>query len=314
MTTDPGATAPPSGPHPTPSRHGRLVAVVVALVVTAVVVALVLVARGTGSGGPSGAQATTPGSTTSSPPTTPSATSTSSAPSLPTQTTTSAVTTPAAPSAYDQLAPFFAAARRMDEQLHTAAANINAAGPPWYVLDESVAQSVRAANFENVRTTIPGGMDPALLRQVLVVYSELLSRRAAMTGFQTAHGFESVPPLPPGVESGSSTEALLSQLKNGAEAAARFEGDLSAARATARATPPFAKAALGSRADMEVVLLSEWLRKGNFGCGATGGGILRVPLPPIHWESASSGTINGLPFDIRLEPNGRYTEDPIEVC
>jgi hypothetical protein len=299
MTTDPGATAPPSGPEPTPSRHGRLIAVVVALVVTAVVVALVLVARGTDSGGPSGAQATTPAATSSTS-TSPSATST---PSPPT-------TTSAAPSAYDQLGPFFAAARRMDEQLHTAAANINAAGPPWYVLDEKVASSVRAADEKKVLVTIPGGMPPELLRQVVMVYSELVSRRAAMTGFQTAHGFESIPP---GVESTSSTESLLAQLKHGAEAAVRFEGDLSAARATARSLPPFTKAAFGSRADMEIALLANYVHKANYGCGQTGGAIVRTP-PPIRWTSSSTGRIDGLDFMIKLEPDGHYTDDPILAC
>lgn len=313
MTTDPGDVASPSGPHLSQSRHGRLIAVVVALVVTAVVVALVLVARGSGSGGPSGAQGTAVGSTTSSLPTTPSATSTSIAPSLPTRTATTPVTTPSAPSAYDQLAAFFTAASRKDEQLHTAASNINSAGPPWYVLDEKVARSVRAADPESVLVTIPGGMPPELLREVVVVYSELVSRRAAMTGFQTAHGFESDPPLPPGVESRTSTEALLSQLKNGAEAAVRFDGDLSAAIATARSMQPFTKAALGSRADMEVALLANYVHKGNWGCGQTGGAIIRR-LPTIRWTSSSTGTIDGLDFTIKLEPDGHYSEDPIVAC
>ena len=317
MTTDPGAAVPGRDPHHPPGRHGRLIAVVVALVVTVAVVVVVLVARG-GSGGPS-AQAPTSAatSTSSSLPTSTSptsatgatsATSATSATNLPTQT----AITPA-PSAHDQLESFFDAARRMDEQLHTAAANINAAGPPWYVLDESVASSVRAADETKVRVTIPGGMPPELLRQVFVVYSELVGRHAAMTGFRTAHGYESEPPLPPGVESRSSTEALLSQLKHGAEAAMRFEGDLSAARSTAQATPPFDRAAFGSRADMEIWLLAEYVRKGNVGCGATGGTIVRT-LPTIRWESASTGTIGGLPFVIRLEPSGRYSEDPIQVC
>jgi hypothetical protein len=198
----------------------------------------------------------------------------------------------------------------MDEQLHTAAANINAAGPPWYVLDESVASSVRAADEKKVSVTIPGGMSPELLRQVFVVYSELASRHAAMTAFRTAHGFES---MPPGPQSGSSTEALLSQLKHGAEAASRFEGDLSAARSTARATPSFDKAVFGSRADMEIALLLNYVHKAEYGCGQTGGAILDT-LPPIVWRTASTGRIDQLDFTIKIEPDGHYTPDPILAC
>ena len=128
-----------------------------------------------------------------------------------------------------------------------------------------------------------------------------------------SHPRQAEPPLPPGVGSTSSTEALLSQLKNGAEAAVRFEGDLSAARATARSLPPFTKAALGSRADMEIALLVNYVHKGNYGCGQTGGAIVRT-LPPIRWQSSSTGTIRELPFVIKLEPDGHYTDDPIEVC
>jgi hypothetical protein len=280
-----------------------------ALVLTALVITMVLVLRG---GDPGGGPAVAPQSPT--PTQTPSASASTSPPtgSTTVTATTSIVTTATSTrvTAFSQLGPFFTAASRMDTLLRTAAAKINTAGPPWYVLSEEVASSVRAANLEDVSVIIPGGMPTALRRSVMLVYSELASRRAAMNNFDIAHGFESPPPS---VESNRSTEALLSQLKHGHEAASRFSTDVAAARDLASSTASFATAALGSRADMEVHLLTNYVFKANFGCASTGGAILEE-LPVIVWESATSGTINSLPFVIRLEPSGEYTEDPINVC
>lgn len=309
-SSSPSSETPDGGTARWPGRHSGLLAVVAVLALTAVVVWLVLVTRSGGPGGGPSASAPTSPTATTQIPTASTSTRSQSSPTTTEGTSTQPSATSARPSAYAQLGPFFVAAARMDQQLHTAAARINEAGPPWYVLGEDVARSVRAADIENVSATIPGGMPRSLLRSVMLVESELASRRAAMAHFDVAHGYESPPA---GAESRFTTEALLSQLRYGFEAASRFDGDLAAARSLASSSASFARAPLGSRADMEVLLLTEYVRKGNFGCDGTGGFILR-DLPRIVWNDASSGTIGGLPFVIRLEPSGKYTEDPIEVC
>ena len=100
-------------------------------------------------------------------------------------------------------------------------------------------------------------------------------------------------------------------------------GDTAAARrCTAReratSTARFTRARFGSRGDMETYLYLEMVMKGNFGCNAHGGPDPLTHLPPIVWTSESTGTIGdelgAVEFEIRVEPDGTYTEDPIHVC
>lgn len=286
------------------------------MVVITLVVAAFLLLRGDGTGGN---QAVGPGSTafpttaTQSTPATPPTTSPSE--SATTGTTTAA---PTRANALAQLEPFFAAAGGMDQQLRAAAQKINGEGPPWPTLSNEAARAVRAAELTAVKETVPGGMPEPLLKSVLQVYGDLATRRAAMNDFSFGWTYD---PMMESPDSTLNTKTLLANLANGAAPAARFDADVATAKARATSTDAFTRARLGSRADMETYLYLEVVYKANFGCGSHGSessGSGTGSLLPIVWTSESTGTIGGglgaMPFEIRVEPEGTYTEDPIQVC
>jgi hypothetical protein len=208
-------------------------------------------------------------------------------------TTTEAPTTTAAePGAADVLEPFFAAATTLDGQLHEAAAAINGAGPPWTSISQQVADSVQAAALEPVARTIPAGLPPDLLQSVILVYSDLASRRYAMPGFGRAH--DAYP------------EDLLAEIRNGHPAAERFDDDLAALRSHAASTPPVTVQPADSRQAAEVLLLAQYVDGLNTGCGSRGGAIV-TDLPTVEWVptvgpdgtptgSQTDGNINGVDF------------------
>ncbi|HEX6417760.1 MAG TPA: hypothetical protein VFZ77_04665 [Acidimicrobiales bacterium] len=201
------------------------------------------------------------------------------------------------PGATAVLAPFFSAAATMDEQLRAAAAAINGTGPPWDAVSEDVAAAVRAADRAAVAATIPAGLPDDLLQAVILAYSDLASRRAAMQSFAS-----SGTPF-------ASTDELLAELGNGHEAAARFDDDLAAARSLAASTPPVQVAPPDSREAAEQLLLVQYVDKANAGCDSRGGAVV-TELPPITWESDDGGTIGAPPiaFEAALGPGGYRVE------
>lgn len=207
------------------------------------------------------------------------------------------------PNAGDVLAPFLSAAATMDEQLHAAADAINGAGPPWEAVTETVAGTVRAADPALVAATIPAGLPDDLLQAVILVYSDLASRRAAMQSFAYAGTLY------------DTEDALLTGLGNGHAAATRFDSDLAAARSLAASTPPVTVAPRDSREAAEVLLLVQYVDKANAGCDSRGGAVV-TELPAITWESDSGGTIGTPPvlvdFEATLGPDGYRVE--ILVC
>ena len=106
----------------------------------------------------------------------------------------------------------------------------------------------------------------------------------------------------------------MSNLGNGAAPAARFDAEVATARTRATSTAAFTRARLGSRADMETFVHLEMIYKDNFGCDNHGSPNPLMELSPIVWTSESTGTIGNAPFEIRLEPEGTYPEDRINVC
>jgi hypothetical protein len=202
--------------------------------------------------------------------------------------------TPTAPSgtvASVALEPFLAAASTMDGQLRDAARAINAAGPPWGVVGDDVAGLVRAAAPGPVADAIPAGLPPDLLRPVVLVYSDLMSRRSAMSGFT--------------LTSDAIDDALaLEELGNGHEAAQAFDDDLAAVRRTAAGTT-FTVAPGDSRAAAEVLLLVQYADKANGGCDSRGG-VRLTELPAITWQGPDRGTIGGIGFTATLA-SGRWT-------
>jgi hypothetical protein len=272
------------GPH---NAGGRRSLVIVAVAVTVAVIATAttfLVLRDGQEPAPSGAPA---------PP----------SPKVTGLVTTTPTPTATQPSAVEDLAVFLSAAATLDRQLHEAAAAINAAGPPW-VVTEAVARTVSAADVEPVARAIPAGLPPDLLRSVILVYSDLASRRAAMESFAIAHY---------DIPRGERDAEWLAELANGHEAAARFDADLAATRSLAAVTSPIAAVPADSRLVAEKLLLVQFVEKGNFGCGARGGAVL-TELPvitwvPPSWNPDADGTIGGRNADTEDEAGIDFTAD-----
>lgn len=212
------------------------------------------------------------------------------------------------PSAAEALDAFFAAAVRLDEQLTTAAAAINATGPPWGQITDDVAGKVRAADLGPVSRAIPAGLPHDLQQSVILVLSDLTSRRMAM------ESFTSVGPVLPDESDAAhrTTEQLLDELSRGHAAAVRFDGDLAAARALAADTAPIAPVPSRSRLTAEMLVLVEYVRVANAGCDERGGAVF-TGLPEVIWRSVpelpgAEGTVgpHHIAFNAELRPDGTW--------
>jgi hypothetical protein len=334
------APQPVSGGDASPTAGRTLVIIIAAalaiLLVAAVTIVLV-VRAGDGTAPPGPAATATPTTSTSA--------STSPSPSTTPSTSPTAEPTQPGPSATEALDPFFAAADTLDRQLQAAAAAINASGPPWEEVGDDIASAVRAADLDPVERTISAGLPHDLQQAVILVFSDLASRRMAMHSFSYPEtrfpdDFYSVD------EHGNpyyiddegtrldvrhaTTAQLIEELENGHEAATRFEDDLAAARALAAATPPIEPVPTESRLTAEILILVNMVRINNQGCDARGGAVL-THLPTVTWGPVpdnpdAEGTldsivryhiINGVktevdpyvsrtPFDADLQPDGTW--------
>lgn len=228
-----------------------------------------------------------------------------------TQTTDGTATTSPtqpAPSAAQDLAPFFAAAVKLDQQLHIAAAAINAVGPPWERITAAVANKVGAADLGPVSRSIPAGLPHDLQRAAVLVLSDLASRRMAMESFTVV-----APVLPDDTNAAHQTNAqLLTELANGHAAAVRFDSDLAAAQELAAHTPPIASVPSGSRLTAETLIRVEYVRVANAGCDARGGAVL-TRLPEVRWQSVpevpeAEGTVGAhhIAFNADLRRDGTW--------
>jgi hypothetical protein len=137
-----------------------------------------------------------------------------------------------------------------------------------------MADAVQAATLEPVAHAVPAGLPPDLLQSVILVYSDLSSRRHALQSFATAPDFPYQP-----------IEAL-EELRNGHAAAARFDDDLAALRSLAETTPPVTMAAPDSRAAAEVLLYVRFVELANGGCDSRGGEVF-PQLPALDWVPSS---------------------------
>ncbi len=274
-----------------------MIAVVLAVVLVAAVTML-LVTRDRESTAPAA-----PGSSATPSPTTPATSPTLEPSSSPTEEPTQPP-----PSAADDLAPFFDAAVTLDQQLHAAAAAINDTGPPWEAITAEVATKVRTADLAPVARGIPAGLPDDLQQAVILVLSDLTSRRMAMESFTVA-----APVLPDDTEAAHQTNAqLLTELANGHAAAVRFDADLAAARALAADTAPIASVPHRSRLTAELLVRVEYVREANAGCDARGGAVI-TELPEVTWRSVAAtpdaeGTVgpDGVEFNADLRPDGTW--------
>jgi hypothetical protein len=266
--------------------------------------AALLVTAGCGAAGSvSGPSATgslpagaTPNTTTSAgtnaPATTPPTGGTSSAP----RSSTSR------PSAADQLAGFFTAAARADQQERHAATLVNGGiGTTKIVFSPATVAAVRAIDTQSVARAIPGGLSPTLLRPLLQVYSDLAVRQAA---FNRIFEYANDSPLP---LSGRQAKEVITCLGNGNTPARWFATDLAAARTTAQGTPRVVLAPERSRLAAEAAIRAELIRGPNF-CSAECGGFYSrsIQLYPITWKhtvlgpgSTWDGTVGTMLFTAR---------------
>jgi len=160
------------------------------------------------------------------------------------------------------------------------------------------------ARETRVRRSLPAGMGPALTRAALLVYSELSSRAAAFNPIVRASA-----DLPAGDPEFTELKGCLA---NGAVAAARFAGDLTALRRLAASSRAFVPAAPSARATAEIALRTTLVRNGN-GCCDSCGGYLSDALVPLVWGrpaepgARADGTIDGIDFDATYHADGGWT-------
>jgi hypothetical protein len=200
--------------------------------------------------------------------------------------------TQARPSAADQLTGFFSAAQALDSQLRHASALVNEGiGPASMTFPPATMAAVGALSTKEAARTIPAGLPAELLRQTLLVYSNLESRT---TSLRAVPMFSGEYPLKLTSQDG---EYVYSCLGNGGPAATRFSADLAALRAAALAAPPVTLAAQDSRAAAELALRIQDINLRNSGCMSCGG-FVATTLGPVVWTSQSGGTINGIRFEV----------------
>jgi hypothetical protein len=193
-------------------------------------------------------------------------------------TGTTTIQTAPARTAADDLVAYFDAAQSMDRQLAVTAVLINGGiRANTMKFDQATLNAIAAIQPAMLGAKIPAGLPPELERRVLLVQSELVSRRAAfnyVTREATDHPF------------------VVRCLAQGAPAAARFTGDLAAARSLAAETQPITIAAPNSRAAADLAVTLQYIKGANTCCGSCGGVIL-TQLPRISWASTQGrdGTI-----------------------
>lgn len=216
--------------------------------------------------------------------------------------TTTTSTTTVAPSAADNLAAYFEAADSVHRNLAAAAIKINGGVSTSRVsFDQATVDAVAAADPAPAGVLIPPGLDPALLRAVLLTQSELVSRHSAMVRVR-------VGTFP--ANEADAKDVLLC-LGQGAGAAAKFPTDLASARALAASTPPLTPVSSDSRAAAELAIRLQDITLRNRGCDSCGGAVL-TELLPIVWAQLPSwpgappwdGNIGGVAFRATHDAEG----------
>lgn len=279
-----------------------------------------------GIAGCAGAPRTVTATPTTTSPTTATAESTPTA----TLTLTPSATPAPTASALGDLADFVDAAREVDAKLHAATPLINASiGTDAVVVDERTAAAVKAIDTDAVAAAIAAGMPAELMRQVLTVYSDLVSRTLAVSGFRYADRTYSR--IPSEGEMGLAVgEDMVQCLANGSPAAHRFEADLAAVVTTAGSMPPLQAPDPTSLAYPELEARLQEIVARNEGCGACGGHVV-TRSSSIVWDDAApsattrDGTIVyapaevdtdedwGISFTATYVPGGGWTVD-IHAC
>lgn len=221
----------------------------------------------------------------------------------------------AAPSARDDLGPFLEAARSLDADLRSVALLVSSSVTESdVVVSESTADAVRGLDLAAVASTIPAGLPEDLLQPVLAVYSDLVSRTWAMTGFQTAGTYARTP----GADDDSEGDAMVECLTNGSAAARQLEGDVAAVETAAAGAEPVEDVApTSSRAATLAARIAE-VNLRNSGCAGCGG-YVPTALSPVVWDDASevsitrTGLVDGVAFTATYDPAAGWAVE-INAC
>jgi hypothetical protein len=224
-----------------------------------------------------------------------------------------------------QLAAFFTTASRQDAQLRAAARLINAGiGSTAIILTHQTKAAVDAIDPAVLARTIPAGLDPAVELAVLLVYSELDSRRQAMNRVSEWALTPGTTVLPK-TQFGGGID-LLGCLANGAPAAARFSADLAKARVLATQTTPAPPTSPQSRTAADLAVRIALAHGANRGCASCGGQIVTtlepvawqpVTVAGIHWDGVIGATSNqpnsGIRFQARYS-SGKGWQIQLNAC
>jgi hypothetical protein len=230
--------------------------------------------------------------------------------------TTSTVSPTMTATAEGALVEFAGAARAADARLRHAAELINGSiRPDAVAVDGRTVAAVLATDPSPVAAAIPAGMPPRLMLPVLTVYSDLVSRSAAMGQFRHAQTYPRTPSAGQGFPDAA---FVLGCLKHGAPAAHRFAADLAAVLATARSTPPLKGVRPASLASAELAVRLEDIQRRN-NCSDECGGYVATSLAPIVWDHAAptattrsgsianEGTNGRIRFTATYSPRGGWT-------
>ena len=258
---------------------------------TATIAAFALMAAGASCGSASTSATTTPARPPAS----------SSVPAPAGSTTTTAL-----PSSLDQLQPFIRAAAEVDARLAKAAAEVNRGITATTVaVGQAARDAIVAADPAPARDAIPAGLPPDLERAVLVVYSDLVSRRSAFNGVLR-----------------DDTTIAIDCLRNGARAAARFPADLAAARVKAAGLAPVGPVAPDSRAAEVLAVRFAWISGANNGCASCGGMVITElpavtvypgPVTPPGWDRSFDGEVARVYFTAGFVPGSGWSVQ-INAC
>lgn len=201
---------------------------------------------------------------------------------------------PADSSTSDALAPFFAAVQTVDAALAAAAAAVNDSyAGDGVAFTQNTVDLVIQARPSAVAAAIPAGLDPDVERAVLLVYSDVESRFAALHG-------ESC------VRLGTFTRVEIDPhcFTEGHAAAVAMPADVAAARAAASSASPFSDAGAHSREAAEVALQVGYVDGNNEGCSSHGGFRATDPIDVVwngdpsvvNGAASAGGRTNGVQF------------------
>jgi hypothetical protein len=196
--------------------------------------------------------------------------------------------------AHEGIAPFLDQARRVDARLRHAAALINAGiGDDLVRVDATTAEAVRAAEPDAAARAVPPGLPREILRRTLVVYNDLVARRAAMRDFQRTGSYARTGDAAP----------MLQCLAGGAAPASRFAADLGSLERYAHTQPASTPADQPPEAAAELAVRLQLIGARNE-CADECGSAVFTDLAKLTWtvrptaSRAGHGTLEGATFTV----------------